>query len=262
MSDPNTPTHPPPPLLTADTPIAALLPNQLPLSTQAIDIGPGSPPVPKKLAEQIWKGEYIELRELLPSQLGAPQPTILDLFGKAEKPRQKKEISSIQEWILAFNALVVIIAQRQPERVPDLLAYSSLITRASIDYEDMPWLAYDAHFRRQAAARPQSRWAQLDSSLWTVYFSRARPKTYSRSTEDSPTQKSPKGGSKARPTPYTKTPVCRKWNSANGCNLPVCRYQHCCLKCNSPSHQGSNCPSSRSQPDQRNQPFRLDAARP
>ena len=103
------PENLPPPL---DTPLTRLLPNQQAPSTQAVDIGPGSPLVPRKLAEQIWKGEYIELRELLPSQLGAPQPTVYDLLTRGEKPRQKEEITSIQEWILSFNALIAIITAR------------------------------------------------------------------------------------------------------------------------------------------------------
>ena len=31
----------------------------------------------------------------------------------------------------------------------DLLAYSSMIIKASLDYDDTPWLSYDSHFRRQ-----------------------------------------------------------------------------------------------------------------
>jgi hypothetical protein len=54
-------------------------------STEAINIGSCLPPVPKKMAEHIWKGEYIDLRELLPSQLGAPEPTVFDLFSKTER---------------------------------------------------------------------------------------------------------------------------------------------------------------------------------
>ena len=66
-------------------------------------------PIPRKLAEQIWKGEYVKLRELLPSQFGAPQLThcfwLIGKIGEAG-PRQKKEITSIQNWIIAFSALI------------------------------------------------------------------------------------------------------------------------------------------------------------
>ena len=51
-------------------------------TSEAIIVGMNSPPVPKKLAEKIWKGEYIQLDKLLPSNLGAPELTLVDLLGK------------------------------------------------------------------------------------------------------------------------------------------------------------------------------------
>ena len=99
-------------------------------------MGPNSPPVPKKLAERIWKGEYIDLIDLLPSQLGAPELTFLDLLAKTEKARPKKQITTIQEWALCFNTFMTIIAMHEPERIADLLAYSCIIIKATLDYDD------------------------------------------------------------------------------------------------------------------------------
>jgi len=48
------------------------------------------PPVPKRLADKIWRGEYIELWELLPTQLGAAESTFLDLMSKSEKSKPKR----------------------------------------------------------------------------------------------------------------------------------------------------------------------------
>ena len=150
-------SHTIPPLVSLSSPAGSLASTSNSLSSDAIDIGPSSPPIPRKIAEQIWKGQYIELKELLPVNLGAPEPTIFDLLGKQERVRPKKNISCIEEWSLCFNAFTAIIAMRQPERVRDLLSYSSMIIRASIDYEDRPWLTYDAHFRKQAATNPRTR---------------------------------------------------------------------------------------------------------
>jgi hypothetical protein len=49
-----------------------------------------------------------------------------------------------------------------------------MIITASRDYDDMPWLEYDVHFRKQAATKPKEPWAQLDAALWTVYLTRAK----------------------------------------------------------------------------------------
>ena len=63
-------------LLTPATPLVNLLPPPTPIqSTEAIMVGPHSPPVPKKLGTKIWDEEFVELSELLPSHLGAPEPT-------------------------------------------------------------------------------------------------------------------------------------------------------------------------------------------
>ena len=114
-------------------------------STEVISVGHCSPPVPKKLAERIWRKEFIDFRDLLPSQLGAPEPTVFDLFGKTDKVRPQKHISSIQEWVICFNTFSTIVLMREPEHTADLLAYCSTITKVSMDYDDMPWLDY-LHF--------------------------------------------------------------------------------------------------------------------
>ena len=66
---------------------------------------------------------------------------------------------------------------RDPERMADLLAYCSIIIKASMDYNDMPWLEYDLHFHWQAATKPNEPWAHLDAALWTIYFTRAKAKS-------------------------------------------------------------------------------------
>ena len=132
------------------TPIASLCPDN-PQSKRAVAVGPISPPIPVKLAEKIWRGEYIELDELLPSRLGVPSPTVLDVLLQWDKARSKKSITTIAEWVLSFNTFISIVAMRAPDQVRDLLAYSSTIVKASQDFQGSPWLEYDIHFRKQIA---------------------------------------------------------------------------------------------------------------
>ena len=84
-------------------------------------------------------GEFIELHELLPSRLTTPELTFSDLFSLKEKHKPKKEITSIQEWVVCFNTYISLVEMRQPHRVGDLLAYSSIIVKSSREYEDTPW---------------------------------------------------------------------------------------------------------------------------
>jgi hypothetical protein len=70
--------------------------------------------------------------------------------------------------VLCFNTFTAIVIMHEPERSANPLAYSSIIIKASIDYDDM------ARVRRavlqQVATKPKEPWAQLDAALWTVYF--------------------------------------------------------------------------------------------
>ena len=70
------------------TPLASLLPES-PQSKSAILVGPVSPPIPANIAEKIWRGEYIELQDLLPARLWALGPTILNALLQPEKMKQK-----------------------------------------------------------------------------------------------------------------------------------------------------------------------------
>ena len=135
-------------------------------------MGMNSQPVPKKLMEKIWKRDYVQLDKLLPANLGAPELTLVDLFGKnQERQDSTKKIKTIQQ---CFNAYISIIALKQHDRVRNLLTYSSLITKASADYQGSPWLTYNSHFRQMAAITKQSDWSQVNLSLWTQYFSNAK----------------------------------------------------------------------------------------
>ena len=62
-----------------------------------------------------------------------------------------------------------------PEKVRDLLAYSSIVVKASEEFEDTPWLEYEVRFRKEAAVNPSKSWAVVDPSSWTLCFSAAKP---------------------------------------------------------------------------------------
>lgn len=65
-----------------------------------------------------------------------------------------------------YFAVVALIIKYE-SRVQDLLAYASLIVKASSDYEGTAWLSYDSHFRRHAAAKSVAEWGIIRSDLWT-----------------------------------------------------------------------------------------------
>ena len=77
----------------------------------------------------------------------------MDLFDSEKKAENERfTIKSFEEWVMCFNTYIAIMAKRQPDRVQDLLAYSSSIVKASQDYVGKPWLACNKQLRKRAAA--------------------------------------------------------------------------------------------------------------
>ena len=182
-------------------------------------------------------------------------------------------------WARCFNAFVAIMAKQHPERVVVLLAYSSLIIKASQDFEQTtPWLSYDQHFRKHAAAKGIVEWGSIEPSLWSLYFGRATAKPlcvdcgevgHSTCADDQSDKASTSSGSGAtkqgrydrRFQLYSQTPpkpVCFRWNSPKGCTWENCTYRHICRTCHAKDHNENDCPSKKqtykSRPDKR--PFR------
>ena len=60
---------------------------------------------------------------------------------------------------MCFNSFITIMALKHPEKVKVLLAYSSIIVKASKVFEGVPWLEYDSCFKREAAANQSKSWA-------------------------------------------------------------------------------------------------------
>ena len=92
-------------------------------------IGAGLPPVPGRLVKRIRDGQFIEMGELLPEHLGMATVTF--------------EVSNILEWLQFFRLYIAIISQSQPERVPNLQGYQTLIIQTSMEYNDNRWMGYD-----------------------------------------------------------------------------------------------------------------------
>lgn len=50
--------------------------------------------------------KYADSNELLPSRLGAPEVTMLDLFTQRERAKEAKIIQTFKQWVVCFNILV------------------------------------------------------------------------------------------------------------------------------------------------------------
>ena len=98
-------------------------------------VGQGLPPVHRRLAEMILKGEYVNFTEFPPAKgkvksLPNLEGNIL-VIQAADLAQYKKLIPDLATWIQCFTTFMAIITKHQPDRSPELLAYIKLIVRAS-----------------------------------------------------------------------------------------------------------------------------------
>ena len=237
-----------PTVTTANAPIVAIeATNKLPVL-----ISPNAPPIPFETCERIWKGQYVDMAELLPEARTEIQNE------KDKKNRYKGEVKSILAWTECFLAYIAIVVKQDPARVPDLLAYASLIISAARRFKGNGWQVYDANFRSQAAANSLTVWAQTNSSLWTTVFSTAEAVDHCThclsvdhmSDECHKNSRSKKlldedvGPSTSRAQArHVVQPICKSWNYSH-CVSATCAYRHVCLECRE-NHRIVQCPTNR-----------------
>ena len=65
---------------------------------------------------------------------------------------------------------MAVVAKPQPDRIPDLLGYRSLIIEAHLEYGGNGWIGYDKRFCLNAAANSLTTWTQVDTTLWHLAF--------------------------------------------------------------------------------------------
>lgn len=201
--------------------------------------------------------------ELLPEHLGAVIP---DNQQKSSKPRCHA-ISNILEWLKCFGIYVAIISHKQPQRVPDLIGYQTLIIEAHMEYSGEGWMGYDRRFRQRAASDPNIIWSQIDTTLWNLAFSglarAVRCKfcfSLTHNSKDCSWAPDPavfiSGGPSQQlvsPLPHfrpLRRRLCMLYNNepAPGCSYPNCKFEHvCCLCVDDPnvgdkSHKALMCP--------------------
>ena len=153
-----------------------------------------------------------------------------------------------------------------------MCAYGCLIIREARKHGGDGWAAYDAQFRRIAAARPGTPWAALDPSLHASTFLATRtgtgthcrhcaeadhqsPQCALAPVRASPShlsepavepsssgcrQEQPRATSRPLPPPQPQ-PICTSWNRGKCLYHPSCTYRHICATCRRGPHQAKDC---------------------
>ena len=94
---------------------------------KAFVVGPGHTPIPAKLVKKITNGEFVELADLLSTNLCAvdlePQ-AFLDGTLQVSKKRWLVEVEDILTWTEAFTIYQMVICASHPHRWSDLTKYN------------------------------------------------------------------------------------------------------------------------------------------
>ena len=233
-------------------------------------IGAGLPPIPAKLVSKIEAGEFVDMVELLPDRFGIAKSRPGDESARPSKHKQRT-VTTILEWIQCFSIYLAVIAKKQPQRIPDLLAYQTLIIESQLEYQSDAWMGYDRRFRQRAAANPHTSWSTINTTLWNLAFAgKARAARcnhcFSLSHASNQCEWAPDitpNDSNYRQPPHLKyQPICKAWNTDTrpGCSYANCAYKYICWYCsNDPrvldkAHKGVFCPYQPSAGRKRVQP--------
>ena len=216
-------------------------------------------PLEQNLQDKILRGEYSDFSLLLSDSLARPQaPDIqlrVDDLIPGSSPvtmvcKRKPVIDSFYKWLDTFTAYALVIVGSHPRRSLELFKYQQIISRGASKLQGTAFLAYDKHFRRQAASDLRISWDQVNIELWTVTFSGlAKPHclvcssphhSQSSCPNADPFHQSHKNG-----------PVCFRFNRSSRCNSHPCPFPYVCRRCRSADHSIVACPSSFSKANRR-----------
>ena len=228
-----------------------------------VQLGAGLPALPKRLVERVQANEYVEFMEFPPAR-GKAKPVNQDVGGHivvlqaAELMNTRKIIPDLGTWMQCFAIYTAIILQDHPERAAELMAYQSIIAKASSRYKWPSWVIYDSSFQQEMSGITGASWAKVDPSIYSLCVtgqaSAAENWCPNCHTVEHTQQTCPIGPRKRqRTSTWSSTPqsagksseVCRRYNRfAGDCKFGRdCRYKHACSACGDP-HPISKCKAS------------------
>ena len=119
--------------------------------------------------------EFIDFMELPPTR-GKSRPITQDLEGRvlvvqaADLAQSRKLIPDLATWLQCFALYAAAVLQEQQERAAKLMAYQSIIAKASLRYKWPSWVIYDMSFRQEMAGVTGVSWARVDLSIYSLCF--------------------------------------------------------------------------------------------
>ena len=157
---------------------------------KAFVVGPGHAPIPAKLVKKITSGKFVELADLLSTNLRTvdlePQ-SFLDGKLLVSKKRRLVEVEDILTWTEAFTIYQMAICASHPHPWSDLTKYKLLIIQTARHSPGRSWLQHDVAFRKDAAATGASDWSRIKLDLYNFHLHSPAPPSSLPLSSGSPT---------------------------------------------------------------------------
>ena len=145
----------------------------------------GSQSTPKP-AERVEERGEPSARQTLPT-LVQPGPGLAAIPRKSKPTAQAAEgqiilvqaadlaptwklVSDLTTWLQCFALYAAAVNQNQPERMAEMMAYQTIIAKASQRYRWPSWAIYDNTFRQEMAGTTGQSWARVDPSIYSLCF--------------------------------------------------------------------------------------------
>ena len=84
--------------------------------------------------------------------------------------RRKQPVTDTAVWVQCYSSLVSVLVELYPQFIKHFMAYLYTIAMGAKRMRTLSWVAYDAAYRRKAAATKSLFWGTVDQYLHTVWF--------------------------------------------------------------------------------------------
>ena len=235
------------------------------------------PPMSSKLIKALKDMDFIDLTSLLPNSLYEVSPYSqysLEVLPSSEQgansslsltqtKRPSQKITTLINWIEAWNVYIRGMVHFHPHLAPELLAYQESFCSINKSYPFSARSRYDIAFRMNMARKKHQSWAKLDEYAFNKFLRCAPPvpsqvicykcHTPGHFAGECQYGFQPQWQQK-QATPFRsfrrQGPESRRhYNNNNKCQNPNCPWPHTCSRCQG-LHPVSNCrqPKAKFQP--------------
>ena len=84
--------------------------------------------------------------------------------------QSRRVIPDLAIWMQCYAIFTAVITSKNPPRLPDLMAYMTIIAKASQKFAWTSWVFYGQNFCQEAACSTSTQWARVDPSIYTQCF--------------------------------------------------------------------------------------------